>query len=146
MSTESTVTTQVWTYLGAEWIRGENAISHVYKDEEGGERSFKRSLTPQSPGAVFTMTLTEEDTVYYKGRYAPVFVRMIDDAEERALLEVNHRSALGQARLFKQGKKDMSHSALKEVLDPLAVEYGRRNSAGRTAFLAAVIEVITGRR
>lgn len=143
--TQEILRTEIWTYLGAEFSGRERKLYHIYEDPRGERQSYARALTRQSPGAMFTMTLTEKDTVYYKGQYSPAYQGMMEDTERRILLEAQHRAALAEARNVKRAKADMSHSALEEALRPLSKEYGRRTSVGRVAFIAAIIEIVTRR-
>jgi len=135
-------TTEVWTYRGADWDG--DKIAHCYTTQ-GGVRSFKRALTMQSPGAMFTMTLNDEGLVYYKGRSSPTYIKMNPDVD-RAALEAKHKSALAEGRMAKQAKADMAESELQRLLGPISVEYGRRNHIGKAALLGVVIEIITARR
>jgi hypothetical protein len=92
---------------------------------------------------VWQITVDDDnDSMYYKGANKPQYLRMIEDPERCAQLQVTSRAAEIEMRMQKQAKNDMSVSEFDRILEPLREEYAKRNRVGKAALLATIYERI----
>lgn len=123
-----------WTYIGRR-TGTSGKILHGWLDAEGEPRHYA-NLPGRIIGGVFTVWVDPESTsVYYKGKYAPSYLRRADvDAEERARW-VAEDAAAGAERDRKASITKASKAGpLDDVLGPLKAATVKMTRNERRAF------------
>lgn len=85
----------------------------------------------------------EDGHVWKRGKPAPVYVGLHENAELRALAEARHKAVEALIRTRRRVASDKRDSALEDALAPLTAISAKLHPTERTAFLAYVIQKIT---
>ncbi len=138
-----------WLYLGRRISvpkSGKPRIVYAWRDQGGEEHWYKKRLVEAwrcSPGAVYTMTIDGDGSVYTGGTKKPVFVDIHEDEEYVDKLKAEDKAAHQELQLIKEVEKANEKKPFVRHLDAIQMAYRDMRPQRRAAFLGWVIWYVT---